>query len=145
MLSKEHGVPGWWCQMVTVEYERARGLRAPHQPATGFSVGVSKAIAVSLSDLYAATAHATKRKKWFPRGVLESSSKTTDKYFRGSWNGHARLEFYFYAKDSGRTQVAVQVSRLAEKTDVERERSAWKAALEKLAELVTSRRAKRQT
>ena len=23
----EHGVPGWWAQGVTVEYEKARGLR----------------------------------------------------------------------------------------------------------------------
>jgi len=23
-LSEKHGVPSWWCQMVTVEYERSR-------------------------------------------------------------------------------------------------------------------------
>lgn len=29
------GVPPWWCQMVTVEYEKARGLRVPGQTSTG--------------------------------------------------------------------------------------------------------------
>src|SRR3712207_3275274 len=26
-LGSEHGVPGWWAQGITVEYEKARGLR----------------------------------------------------------------------------------------------------------------------
>lgn len=41
-LMKEHGVPGWWAQAVTVGYERARGMRAKYQRATGFTVSVSK-------------------------------------------------------------------------------------------------------
>src|ERR671913_458996 len=58
LLHEKHGIPGWWCQMVTVEYELARGLRVRHQTATGFSASVSKTIATSLSTLYAATANA---------------------------------------------------------------------------------------
>ena len=34
-LHDEQGVPDWWSQMVTVEYERARGLRAVGQRTTG--------------------------------------------------------------------------------------------------------------
>ena len=26
-LNAEHGVPGWWSQNITVNYERARGMR----------------------------------------------------------------------------------------------------------------------
>jgi hypothetical protein len=61
LISKQYSIPGWWCQNVTVEYERARGLRVPHQTMDGFSVGVSKTIDVSLSRLYAATVNATQR------------------------------------------------------------------------------------
>src|SRR5216684_7087696 len=57
ILSEKYGVPGWWYQMVTVEYERARGLRVPHQKAGGFSVGISKTVGVSLSELCEATDH----------------------------------------------------------------------------------------
>ena len=35
------GRPGWWTQNVTVAYERARGMRARHQMADGFSVSVT--------------------------------------------------------------------------------------------------------
>ena len=32
-LNGMHKVPGWWAQNVTVNFERARGLRAKHQKA----------------------------------------------------------------------------------------------------------------
>jgi hypothetical protein len=136
LIHEKHGIPGWWCQMVTVEYELARGLRVRHQTASGFSVSASKTIATSLSALYAATANVAKRKQWFPKGDLEPSSQTKDKYFRGAWNGSARLEIGFYAKEDGKAQIAVQVNKLAKRSDVDRERAAWKAALVKLQKLL---------
>jgi hypothetical protein len=135
LLHEKHGVPGWWSQMVTVEYERARGLRVRHQTATGFSVSVSKTIATTLSALYNATSNPAKRKQWFPKGEFELSSQTKDKYFRGSWNG-ARLEIGFFAKEGGKAQIAIGVTRLAQRADVERERAVWKAALMKLQKLL---------
>jgi hypothetical protein len=133
ILSEKHGIPGWWCQMVTVEYERARGLRVRHETASGFSVAISKTIATTLPDLYEATASAARRKKWFPAGAFELSSQTKDKYVRGSWNENARLEIGFYAKGAGKAQIAVQLNKLARKAEVEVQRSAWKRALDKLA------------
>ena len=135
LLHEKHGVPGWWCQMVTVEYELARGLRVRHQTATGFSVSASKTIATTVSALYTATSSAAKRKQWFPQGELEVSSQTKDKYCRGAWSG-ARLEIGFYAKEAGKAQIAIQVNKLAKRADVDRERAAWKAALVKLQKLL---------
>ena len=132
----KHRVPGWWCQMVTVEYERARGLRAPHETARGFSVTISKTVATSLSRLYEATAHPATRRKWFPRGAFELSSQTRNKYVRGSWNRTARLEVSFYATSTGKTQIAVGVTKLAKPGEVEVQRSAWRKALDKLAAMV---------
>ncbi len=105
-------------------------------PAAGFSVGVSKTVAASLSDLYAATANAARRKKWFPKGAFELSSQTKDKYLRGSWKKDARLEIGFYAKREGKAQIALAVNKLANKADVERERKVWKAGLAKLQALL---------
>jgi hypothetical protein len=107
LLHQKHGMPGWWCQMVTVEYELARGLRVRHQTATGFSASVTKTIATSVAALYSATANAAKRKQWFPKGDLEPSSQTRNKYFRGAWNRTARLEIGFYATAGGKAQIAV--------------------------------------
>ena len=43
-LNPEHGVPGWWSQNITVNYERARGMRRPGQMADGFSVSATRTI-----------------------------------------------------------------------------------------------------
>jgi hypothetical protein len=136
MLSEQHGVPGWWSQMITVEYERARGLRAPHQTVTGYSVSVSKTVGTSLARLYDMAAIPAKRRAWFPRGAFAPSSQTRNKYLRGAWNKTARLEFGFYAKGTGKAQIALGVTRLAKLADVEVQRSAWKKALDTLAAIV---------
>ena len=132
LLRDKHDVPRWWNQMVAVGYERASGLRVKHETAAGFSVSVSKTIGADLADVYGATADAKTRKTWFPKGTFEQSSATKDKYLRGSWNGGARLEIGFYAKGASKAQINVQVNKMAAEADVEREREAWKAALEKL-------------
>ena len=136
LLVKKHGVPGWWAQNVTVEYERARGLRERHQTSAGYKVAVTKTIASALGDLYEATAKANLRRKWFPRGAFEVSSQTRDKYFRGPWKKTARLEVGFYAKGPGKAQIALQVSRLANRAEVEATRETWKKALTKLQALL---------
>jgi len=137
-LVKEHGVPGWWSQAITVEYERARGLRERYETANGFSVGASKTIDASVSDVFEAVETAAARKKWFPRGTFKASSQTKDKYLNGSWNESARLNIGFYAKGAAKSQIAVQVSKLDSKAAVDSERVAWKAALEKLKTMLES-------
>ena len=135
-LADQHGMAGWWSQMVTVEYERARGKRLKHETAQGFSASVSKTIAASLPKLYAAVSQPTQRRKWFPKGALVPSSKTQNKYFRGAWKKSARLEIGFYAKGAGKAQIAVQINKLAKQSEVAKERAAWKAAFSKLQTLL---------
>jgi hypothetical protein len=131
------GAGRWWGQMVTVEYERARGLREKHQTASGYSVSVSKTVACELKELFAAAAGDVSRKKWFPKGKFVESSQTKAKYLRGSWNVEARLEINFYAKGAGKSQINIQINKLKEKDSVEAERAAWKAAAEKLMGMLT--------
>lgn len=135
LLAETRQVGPWWRQMVTVEYERARGLRAKHEAAGGFSVSMSKTVAGDVAALYAATVDARRRRKWFPAGALKISSLTEDKYVRASWNGDARLEINFTSRPGGKARITVQVSKLAKKSDVERERAVWKKALAKLKSL----------
>ena len=72
LLSERHGVPGWWSQMIALQYELARGLRARHETATGYSVSVSKTVGTSLARLYEMTVTPAKRRAWFPRGASPS-------------------------------------------------------------------------
>jgi hypothetical protein len=136
LLVRKHGVPGWWAQNVTVEYERARGLRERHQTTAGYQVAVTKTIATGLTSLYEATAKPSLRRKWFPRGAFEVSSQTRNKYFRGPWKKTARLEVGFYAKGPGKAQIALQVNKLASRDQVETTRETWKKALSKLQTLL---------
>jgi hypothetical protein len=136
LLTRKHGVTGWWSQNVTVEYERARGLREVHQAADGFAVAVTRTISAPVSRIFAATADPLRRKQWFPRGAFVPSSQTKDKYVRGAWQKGARLAVGYYAKGTGKAQIAVQISKLAAKVDVEAQRDAWKAALAKLQKIV---------
>ena len=138
LLSRKYRLPGWWAQTVTVEYERARGLRQRHENTDGFSVAVSRTMATSLSGLYAATANEARRRSWFPRGAFEPSSQTRNKYFRGRWNRNSRLEIGFYGQGADKSRIAVQVRKLPKKADVEQQRKAWKSALAKLEGLLES-------
>lgn len=136
ILSHRHHVPAWWSQMVAVEYELARGLREQYESTDGFSVAISRTLSTRLPHLYEVTARAGERRKWFPKGAFEPSAHTRDKYLRGRWKQGTRVDIGFYAKGGGRSQIAVQVSRLAKKADVEPTRARWKAALTKLQHLL---------
>jgi hypothetical protein len=133
VLNGKMGVGPWWGQMIAVSYERARGIRAMNQKCDGeFAVSVSKTLPIELNTLYRAFADAKTRAKWMPKGKLEVTSETENKYFRAKWNGGARLEAGFYAKPGGKAQVAIQVNKLPGGDAVEKERALWKAAVAKL-------------
>src|SRR5438105_10233383 len=55
-LSQKHGVGPWWQQMVAVTYEQARGLREKHEKPDGYSISVTKTIAVPGAKLIQAWA-----------------------------------------------------------------------------------------
>jgi hypothetical protein len=130
-LLADKGCPGWWSQMIAVEYERARGGRKKNEREGGtFSVNVTKVMPVSLAKLFAAAT--SKHKDWFPPGAFEETSKTKDKYWRGKWKTDRKLEFGFIPKGDGKSQIALEIGKLPSEADVEKTRAAWKKAMEKL-------------
>ncbi|HEY1632103.1 MAG TPA: hypothetical protein VGF56_12380 [Rhizomicrobium sp.] len=136
-LKEEHGAPSWWCQMIAVEYERARGGRKKNERAGGtYAVNVTKVMPASLSTLFAAATAEKTRKAWFPPGAFEETSKTRDKYWRGKWKTDRKLEFGFIAKGAGKAQIALEIGKLPAADDVEKERAAWKKAMTKLEVLL---------
>src|ERR1700739_2913999 len=104
LLHDKYGAPAWWCQMITVEYERARGGRAKHERPDGYSVSITKVMPVGLSALFAAATDPGTRRAWFPPGAFVETSKTKNKYWRGTWKKDARFEGGFYAKGAGKVQ-----------------------------------------
>ena len=137
ILNGKMKVGPWWGQMIAVSYERARGIRAMNQKCDGeFSVSVTKVMPVELSRLFDVVTDEKNRKKWFPPGAFEETSKTKDKYWRFKWKKDARVSAGFYAKGAGKAQVAMDIGKLPDSESVEKERAAWKKALEKLEGLL---------
>ena len=79
-------------------------------------MSVSKTIAAPLARLFAAVSDDKTRKKWFPEPDFTPSSETKNKYFRGPLKNGTRLEVGFYAKGAGKSQITVQVNKLAKKS-----------------------------
>ncbi len=139
ILNGKMGAGPWWGQMIAVSYERARGIRAANQKCDGeFSVGVSKVVSLPLSKLYAAATDPKLWPKWLPKGAIEETSRTKDKYLRARWKKEARLAIYFYAKGADKAQITVDVGKLSGSDVVEKERAAWKTAVDKLSKMLES-------
>jgi uncharacterized protein YndB with AHSA1/START domain len=133
-IAAKHGAGPWWQQMVTVEYERARGLRAKHETTSGFSVSRSKTLDVPIAELYAACAEPKRRAKWLPEPKLVVHKATPNRSMRVTWtDGVKSVELMFYAKGASKAQVTVQHSKLPDAKAAERMKTYWSEALERLA------------
>ena len=134
-LSEKEGVPDWWCQMVAVGYEQARGLRRKHERPDGFSVSASRTVAVPAERAYDAFADARTRKRWLPDPGFTVRKSTRPKSLRITWvDGTTHVEVNVHAKAKGRSQLSVQHSKLPDAEAAERMRAYWKAALDRLRE-----------
>lgn len=132
---KRHGASHWWAQTITVEYERERGLRDVHQTARGYEVSVSRTIPASVGDLFAAWEDDCRRYGWM--GVeMKVRKANPNKSVRLETGGAGSdLSVHFYPKGEARCQIVVQQIKLADRDSVELQRTFWKAALTRLADI----------
>jgi hypothetical protein len=140
-------VPGWYCQGITVAYERARGVRAMNQRCDGaFEVTVSKMMSAKPPQLI----KALKDKRGWSDGVDAALLKALaaaikDKKSKGfitRADGQARfrykwddttVQFNMYPKGP-KTSFVVQHMNLQSGEDVEEFRAKWKAAVGAIAD-----------
>ena len=154
-LYGEHGVPGWHSQMITVAYERERGLRAMNQSCAGdFQVNVSKTLPVSAADVVDALSSTRRRAAWLagadpslaraleaaltgPNARAIKVRKTAAAALRYPWDGCA-VEIYVLDTPNGRTSVVASCTKLTGPEQVEKRRAQWRQALEGLKGYLTS-------
>jgi uncharacterized protein YndB with AHSA1/START domain len=137
VLRDQCGVGPWWQQMVTVEYERSRGLREKHQTAGGYVANASKTFGVSLETLYEAWRNPRVRGRWLGEKGIAIRSETPPKVIRMSWSdGVSRVEVRFTAKGAAKSQVAVDHAKLANAKAVAKMKTFWAAAFGRLQELL---------
>lgn len=133
LLAEQHGVADWWCQMVTVGYEQARGMRAVHQKTDGFVANGSKTIAVSVTRLYEAWADETQRDQWLGDARLTVHRATPGKSVRARWAADdSPVDVYLVAKGENKSQVSIQHARLTDAESRAALKAFWGEALARL-------------
>src|SRR5262245_8370585 len=86
-LYEKLGVDGWWAQMVTVGYERIRGLRDKGQRrGGGYEINKSKTYPVPVRRMFEAVSTPRGRKAWLPERGIAVRKATPDKTLRMTWS-----------------------------------------------------------
>jgi hypothetical protein len=134
-LADEHGIEGWNAAAVTVNYQRARGLRAVGEHPDGFTVTASKTIAVPVDRLFEAFVEADERARWLPAAQLRVRSSSKPKSARFDWgDGATRVVVAFVAKGDGKSTAALAHERLPDAEEAERMKAFWRDGVAALKE-----------
>jgi hypothetical protein len=132
LLHHKFTVPDWWCQMVAVGYEQARGLRVRHQKVDGFEVSVTKTMGAPVDRAFAAWKDAALREQWLPRTPLTVRKATPHKSIRILWPDDTSLSVNFWPKGPLKCQVVPQHGKLATPEAAEKMKAYWTEKLEAL-------------
>ena len=136
-LNAEHGVPGWWSQNITVNYERARGMRRPGQMADGFSVSVSRTIAALPDRALAAFTDTRIRKRWLPDAPMRQRPTRAALTARFDWaDPKSRVVVIVNAKGSDKSVVTVTCEQVPDADSAEALKGRWRASLGDLKALL---------
>jgi uncharacterized protein YndB with AHSA1/START domain len=131
------GTPSWWSQMVTVGYERIRGLRDRGQRrGGGYEASKSRTFAVPVAKLFGAFKNARVRKRWLP-DKIDVRSANPNKRMRISLADDTVVEIGFIAKGEAKSAVAIQHSRLPDKAAAEKMKTWWTERFDALSEILT--------
>jgi hypothetical protein len=138
-LRAEHGVPDWWTQTITNGYERARGLRAKHQQANGFTIYASKTFGVPLVALFDAFVDVPTRARWLADGQMSLRSSQLGRVARFDWGDRStRILVTFEAKGPAKATAHVSHERLPDADAAEAAKAAWKDRLASLKSVLES-------
>jgi uncharacterized protein YndB with AHSA1/START domain len=136
LLGKGRVVSGWWRQMITVAYERARGLRQKYQTARGFNANASKTVSAPIAELYAAWVDEAKQREWLGVPLPEVRTATTERSLRLTWHDGSWVIVGFEAKGTDKSLVSVSHEKLPNARAVLKYKGYWNEALGRLAALV---------
>jgi hypothetical protein len=135
-LNVDHEVAGWWSQTLAVGYERARGMRARHQNAAGFTVSVSRTIVSSSGVLTEAFTDERRRAAWLPDAPMSLRTGTSGGSIRFDWADPPSRVVVWLGEKGDRTQAVVAHERLPDASAVEHLKPMWREALGRLKALL---------
>jgi hypothetical protein len=133
LLYIRYGLSGWWSQMVTVQYEQEVKGRKKHEMQDGFQISKSTTLTASVTKTYNMINSPIKRIVWLKDPAITITKSTKDKSIRGKWiNKKANIEFQFYPKGDGKTQMVVQQSKIKTAKEAETMKIYWRKQLNNL-------------
>lgn len=132
-LSAE-GVPGWWSQMVTVEYERMIGRRAVGQRCDGdYSANASRTVDGDMDSALQRWLAVVDGMAEFGGVACESEPRVTQsaawRYWKVDLEDGSRVSVNFNNKPGGKALAAVNHDRVADADAVLRWKAVWKPLL----------------
>jgi Domain of unknown function (DUF4287) len=130
-LMAEHGVPGWWAQGVTVEYEKARGLRPIGGDRDGtYNVSASKTIGVPVERLFEAWSDPSQRERWLGEFDLYERTSTPPRGARYDWEGgSSRVIVLCESKGETKSTVSISHERLPDADEAARLKEFWRGRM----------------
>ena len=133
-LRDEHALSRWWAQKIVVEYEQARGVRAPGvRPDGTFEVSASKTIAVPAASAFDAFADESQRKGWLTDGDMSLRGAEPERSVHFDWgSGSSRVKVDLLEKGPSKTVVSVIHSRLTEEGGAQEIKAQWRERLTRL-------------
>ena len=130
------GTPSWWTQMVTVGYERIRGLREKGQRRDGlYEAGKSRTFNVPIETLYDAFANTRTRRRWLQVKVTVRTA-AQNKRMRLTWDDDTLVELGFTPKGSAKSVVALVHQKLPNKSAADAMKKTWAEHFDRLAQLL---------
>jgi uncharacterized protein YndB with AHSA1/START domain len=130
------GTPSWWTQMVTVGYERIRGLRERGQQRSGgYQITKSRTFKVSVARLFAAFTSTKLCSRWLPKGV-KLRSMTANKRIRLGWPDGTQAVVGFVSKGAEKSIAAVQHEKLADRQAADAMKKGWGERFDTLGDLL---------
>jgi uncharacterized protein YndB with AHSA1/START domain len=159
-LQDNHIKKGWWAQMVTVEYEYARGKRVIGKTeSAGFQIGVQKALPISQRQAWQLITKKG-RKLWlgdstdvrFTKGATYTTREGTQGEVRSivpgeklrlSWRPKSfakpstvQINLMCHRNTPGKTVISIHQEKLASAREREVMRKRWRRALQQFEKLI---------
>jgi hypothetical protein len=140
LIKAKYKTPSWWTQMVAVGYERIKGLRARGQRRDGmYSATKSRTFDAPVARLFEAWSDPALRRTWMGTGATVRT-KTAPRSMRLGLGDGSIVSVGFTAKGRGRSVVAIEQPRLADRAAADRVKADWSEKFDALARVLDSAR-----
>jgi hypothetical protein len=140
LVHEKYHVGDWWSQMVTVGYERVKGLRERGQRLDGnYEAGKSRTFDVPVKALFEAWANAATRRRWLDGVEPVVRTATSPKSIRLTWPDGTIVAVWFLAKGRTKSTAGVVQTKLRDRAASDKAKKYWTERLDALETVLASR------